>query len=203
MYYIADILHNLLRVVPQIFLHTVQENCDEEELKQVGQWCYENLSLIISDDIYLHTEKGVKKLNVSAESWPGSTCRLLLDNYDTILKIAIKDHGNGELNEDVYAEALAVWEAFFLFMRRAIEHAITNAQSTAPHTPSATILILPRWEHTPYWHYSKYINSPYTHHLYTLPNDANTFLPPDQHTCSVHDSCLPLPRLGTSQRLLV
>ena len=115
MYYIADILHNLLRVVPQIFLHTVQENCDEEQLKQVGQWCYENLSLIISDDIYLQTEKGVKKLNVSAESWPGSTCRLLLDNYDTILKIAIKDHGSGELNEDVYAEALAVWEAFFLF----------------------------------------------------------------------------------------
>jgi hypothetical protein len=53
MYYIADILHNLLRVVPQIFLQTVQDNCDEEQLKQVGQWCYENSSLIISNDIYL------------------------------------------------------------------------------------------------------------------------------------------------------
>jgi hypothetical protein len=61
-----------------------------------------------------------------------------------------------------------------------MEHAITSAHSL-PHTPNATILILPRWEHTPYRH-SKYINSPYTHHLYTLPNDANTFLPPDQHT---------------------
>jgi hypothetical protein len=39
-------------VVPQIFLHTVQENLDEEQLKQVGQWRYENLSMIISDDIY-------------------------------------------------------------------------------------------------------------------------------------------------------
>jgi hypothetical protein len=66
-------------------------------------------------------------------------------------------------------------------MRRAMEHTITSAHLTASHTPSATILILPRWEHTPYRH-TKYINSPYTHHLYTLPNDANTFLPPDQHT---------------------
>jgi hypothetical protein len=40
---------------------------------------------------------------------------LLLDNYDTILKITIKGHGNGEMNEDAYAEAQAVWEAFFLF----------------------------------------------------------------------------------------
>jgi hypothetical protein len=31
------------------------------------------------------------------------------------MEIAIKDHGNGEINEGVYAEALAVWEAFFLF----------------------------------------------------------------------------------------
>jgi hypothetical protein len=31
------------------------------------------------------------------------------------LKIAIKNHGRGEMSEDVYAETLAVWEAFFLF----------------------------------------------------------------------------------------
>ena len=30
------------------------------------------------------------------------------------MEIAIKGHGNGEINESVYAEALAVWEAFFL-----------------------------------------------------------------------------------------
>jgi hypothetical protein len=35
--------------------------------------------------------------------------------------------------------------------------------------------------HTPYRH-SRYISSPYIHHLYTLPNDANMFLPPNQHT---------------------
>jgi hypothetical protein len=40
LFYIADIMHNLLRMVPQIFLHTVQESCDEEQLKEVGQWCY-------------------------------------------------------------------------------------------------------------------------------------------------------------------
>jgi hypothetical protein len=55
------------------------------------------------------------KLNVSAESCPGSTCRLLLDNFETIVQIAIKDHCDGEINEGVYAEALAVWEAFLLF----------------------------------------------------------------------------------------
>jgi hypothetical protein len=62
-----------------------------------------------------------------------------------------------------------------------MEHAITSAHSPVPHSPSATILMLPQWEHTPYRH-SKYINSPYTHHLYTLPNDANTFITPYQHT---------------------
>jgi hypothetical protein len=46
MYYIADIMHNLLRVVPHAYLHTVHENCDEDQLKQVEQWCYESLSLI-------------------------------------------------------------------------------------------------------------------------------------------------------------
>jgi predicted transport protein len=59
MFYIADILHNLLRVVPQIFLPTVQEKCHEEQLKEVGQWCYDNVSLTIKGDIYLQTYKGV------------------------------------------------------------------------------------------------------------------------------------------------
>jgi hypothetical protein len=71
--------------------------------------------MIISNAIDLETEKGVTKLSVSPESWPGSTCRLLVDNYDTISKIALKDNCRGEMNKDVYAEALAVWEAFFLF----------------------------------------------------------------------------------------
>jgi hypothetical protein len=31
------------------------------------------------------------------------------------MEIAIKDHGNDEINEGVYEEALAVWGAFFLF----------------------------------------------------------------------------------------
>jgi hypothetical protein len=73
------------------------------------------LSPIISDDVYLQTKKGVKKLKVFTESWPGSICGLLLDNFQTIIEIVIKGHGNGEINEGVYAEALAVWEAFFLF----------------------------------------------------------------------------------------
>jgi hypothetical protein len=69
------------------------------------------------------------------------------------------------------------------WMPRVMEHAITSAHSTALCSPSALILILSRWEHTPHRH-SKYINSPYTHHLYTLPNDANTVLPSFQHTCT-------------------
>eukprot|EP00873_Tetraselmis_striata_P029502 jgi/Tetstr1/449766/TSEL_036831.t1 len=115
LFYIADILHNLLRVVPQIFLHTVSENCDKEQLQVVGQYCYDHLKLIISEDIYLQTEKGVKKLNVAAESLPGATCRTLLDNYDTLLQKAIPHHKHGQKNEELYLEALAVWEAFFLF----------------------------------------------------------------------------------------
>jgi hypothetical protein len=38
-----------------------------------------------------------------------------LENFDTIISIAIKDHDIGETNLVVYAEALAAWKAFFLF----------------------------------------------------------------------------------------
>eukprot|EP00873_Tetraselmis_striata_P009492 jgi/Tetstr1/429756/TSEL_001932.t1 len=107
MYYIADILHNMLRVVPQIFLHTIQEHCTAEKLQEVGQWCYDNLKLVISEDIYLQTEKGVKKLNVSAESWPGATCRLLLDNFKNILEIAIDKHEEGEAKREGHVQAQA------------------------------------------------------------------------------------------------
>eukprot|EP00873_Tetraselmis_striata_P004163 jgi/Tetstr1/424427/TSEL_001448.t1 len=107
MYYIADILHNMLRVVPQIFLHTIQEHCTTEKLQEVGQWCYNNLKLVISEDIYLQTEKDVKKLNVSAESWPGATCRLLLDNFKNILEIAIDKHEEGEAKREGHVQAQA------------------------------------------------------------------------------------------------
>jgi hypothetical protein len=60
-FHIAYILHNLLGVVPQIFLHTVQENCDEEQLKEVGQWCYEKLPQIMSDNIYLQNREGYQE----------------------------------------------------------------------------------------------------------------------------------------------
>jgi hypothetical protein len=62
-----------------------------------------------------------------------------------------------------------------------MEHIITIANSTFYHSPSANIIIIPSWGYTPYRH-SKFIDSPYTHHLYAFPNDANTFLPSDQHT---------------------
>jgi hypothetical protein len=63
-------------------------------------------------------------------------------------------------------------------MRRAMEHAVTSPHSTVSYPPSTILLIFPRWEQTPYRH-SKYITSPYTPHVYTLPNDANIFLPLD------------------------
>jgi hypothetical protein len=46
-----------------------------------------------------------RRSSTFAESRPGSIGRLLLDNYDTTLKTDIKDHNNGEMNEDVYTEA--------------------------------------------------------------------------------------------------
>jgi hypothetical protein len=61
MLYIANIQHNLLKVVPQIFLHTVQENCDEDHLKEVRQRCYKNLPMIISDDIYISKPRRVSR----------------------------------------------------------------------------------------------------------------------------------------------
>lgn len=41
--------------------------------------------------------------------------RLLLDNFKNILEIAIDKHEEGEVNRDIYLDALTVWEMFFLF----------------------------------------------------------------------------------------
>jgi hypothetical protein len=64
--------------------------------------------------------------------------------------------------------------------RRAMEHVIVNAHNMKPHTPSATLLNLPHWQHTPYKH-EKYAFSSYTHLLYSLLADRNTFLHHNRH----------------------
>jgi hypothetical protein len=48
-------------------------------------------------------------------------------------------------------------------MRRAMEHANTSAHYTASRSPSATIIIIPRWEHT---HHTSIPNTS-THHTHT------------------------------------
>eukprot|EP00873_Tetraselmis_striata_P037488 jgi/Tetstr1/457752/TSEL_044297.t1 len=88
-------LPTLPQQIDTLLAEGLMEHCTAEKLQEVGQWCYDNLKLVISEDIYLQTEKGVKKLNVSAESWPGATCRLLLDNFKNILEIAIDKHEEG------------------------------------------------------------------------------------------------------------
>ena len=78
LHYIIDVLHLILRTVPQIFRQTVQANCDPGALGDVAQWCFDVLDIVISDSVALQTKTGEKKLSVSAESWPGETCRKLL-----------------------------------------------------------------------------------------------------------------------------
>ena len=53
-------------------------------------------------------------------------------------------------------------------LRRALEHAVYSAHHQRRHNPSATVLILPSWTHSPYL--AKHLRgSPYVHKIMTIP----------------------------------
>ena len=109
--YVIDVLHLVLRLVPQIFRQTVQQNTGKEQLQAVAQWCYENLDVVISDKVYLQTTTGMKQLSVSAESWPGKTCRRLMDSYRDVLKIALPNYDTTD--QPLYGVCCRAWSCFY------------------------------------------------------------------------------------------
>ena len=52
-------------------------------------------------------------------------------------------------------------------LHRALEQAIYSAHYQRNHSPSCTVLILPRWTHSPYL--ARHTHSPYVHALMTIP----------------------------------
>jgi hypothetical protein len=82
LHYFVVTLHNPLRTVPTIFLDTIHANVTKEKMKLVAQFCYDEhgIKIVNGGDIALHTEKGTKKLSMSAKSWHGSMCMALLDS---------------------------------------------------------------------------------------------------------------------------
>ena len=66
-------------------------------------------------------------------------------------------------------------------MSEAMQHAIISCHKLRNTAPSATILILPDWVHSPYLQHHL-ISSPYVQKLYTIPAGIQTFDPPDAHT---------------------
>ena len=110
-YYILDSLHLVLRLVPMIYRQTIAANCNKKAMERVAGWCLAELDLLISSDAALQTDTGVKHLSMSAESWPGSTCRQLLDHFPELLKIAIPEWEGSQAA--IYSRCYAVWENFF------------------------------------------------------------------------------------------
>ena len=109
--YVEDFLHMVLRSIPIIFRQTLSANCTKETMAKVAQWIYDQCDIIISDDVALQTDTGTKKLKMSAQSWPGKTCRKLLDNFDNILKEAIPKWASTQ--KAVYKRCYNVWHKFY------------------------------------------------------------------------------------------
>ena len=130
-FYILDVLHLILRMVPQLFRQTVQANCDPGALSVVAQWCSDDLDIIISDTVALQTSTGEKKLSVSAETWPGETCRKLLDNYETVLKLAIPTWETTHALE--YGKCYTTWSCFFYVVTLIGEGCAQDAAARAQH----------------------------------------------------------------------
>eukprot|EP00873_Tetraselmis_striata_P033401 jgi/Tetstr1/453665/TSEL_040621.t1 len=87
--YIVDILHFMLRVVPQIFKLTVSKHCDAAKQLELVKWVEEHLKVKLSSSKAGQSATGKAKIDLSAESWPGETCQVLMDNYVAILQKAI------------------------------------------------------------------------------------------------------------------
>ena len=109
--YVEDFLHMVLRSVPIIFRQTLSANCTKETMAKVAQWMYDHCDIIISDEVALQTDTGTKKLKMSAESWPGKTCRKLLDNFDYILKEAMPLWASSQ--QTLYTRCYNVWHKFY------------------------------------------------------------------------------------------
>ncbi len=60
-------------------------------MEKVAQWIYDKCDGIINDQVALQTDTGLKKLSMSAESWPSNVCRGIMDWYPEILKEVIPD----------------------------------------------------------------------------------------------------------------
>ena len=75
--YIIDAHHLILRVVPLLFRQTIQANINKATIEKVAQWIYDKCDVILSDQVALQTDTGLKKLSMSAESWLDNICREL------------------------------------------------------------------------------------------------------------------------------
>eukprot|EP00873_Tetraselmis_striata_P013373 jgi/Tetstr1/433637/TSEL_000008.t1 len=109
--YIVDILHLMLRVVPQIFKFTVSKHCDAAKQLELVKWVEEHLKVKLSSSKAGQSATGKAKIDLSAESWPGETCQVLMDNYVAILQKAIPLWRSR--HKHLYINAKKVWDLFF------------------------------------------------------------------------------------------
>eukprot|EP00873_Tetraselmis_striata_P042667 jgi/Tetstr1/462931/TSEL_007879.t1 len=109
--YIVDILHLMLRVVPQIFKFTVSKYCDAAKQLELVKWVEEHLKVKLSSSKAGQSATSKAKIDLSAESWPGETCQVLMDNYVAILQKAIPLWRSR--HKQLYINAKKVWDLFF------------------------------------------------------------------------------------------
>eukprot|EP00873_Tetraselmis_striata_P001411 jgi/Tetstr1/421675/TSEL_012614.t1 len=109
--YIVDILHLMLRVVPQIFKFTVSKHCDAAKQLELVKWVEKHLKVKLSSSKAGQSATGKAKIDLSAKSWPGETCQVLMDNYVAILQKAIPLWCSR--HKQLYINAKNVWDLFF------------------------------------------------------------------------------------------
>lgn len=112
-FYIIDVLHLVLRVVPAIFRQTVATNCDKVKMDRLAQHMRDVHDIIISSDP-LQSQTGKKMIHVAASSWDGKTCRKMLDHYDEMLEIAIPE--NAGRDKQLHQRCTQAWDAMWVLM---------------------------------------------------------------------------------------
>eukprot|EP00873_Tetraselmis_striata_P008503 jgi/Tetstr1/428767/TSEL_018755.t1 len=108
---VVDIPHLMLRVIPQIFKFTVSKHCDAAKLQHLVLWIEKQINLKLTENKSGQSKTCTRKIDMSAESWPGDTCQVLLDNFVDILHRAIPLWQGRDMRS--YHDAVKVWEVFF------------------------------------------------------------------------------------------
>eukprot|EP00873_Tetraselmis_striata_P027139 jgi/Tetstr1/447403/TSEL_034839.t1 len=99
--------------VPQLyFKHALAKHCDAAKQHALADCTHAGLNIKLSGSKAGQPKTCASKIDLSAETWHGDTCSVLMENYVAILQLLAVPQWRAR-DKIVYNNAIKVWELFF------------------------------------------------------------------------------------------